>query len=50
MAIDPVCGMDVDERQTSLRSNRGGKDICFCCPKCKFMFDEDPAKFLFDYS
>ncbi|MDE1764818.1 MAG: YHS domain-containing protein [Thaumarchaeota archaeon] len=50
MAFDPVCGMEVDEGQTSLKSTVGGRDIYFCCSNCKSQFDSDPSKFLFDFS
>ncbi|MGI0088607.1 MAG: YHS domain-containing protein [Nitrosotalea sp.] len=50
MAIDPVCGMEVDAGQTSLKSTMDGKDVYFCCSNCKSEFDADPSKFLFDFS
>lgn len=50
MAIDPVCGMEVDKRETSLKSIIGGREIYFCCSNCKSQFDANPSQFLFDYS
>ncbi len=46
MAIDPVCGMDVDEKSAKLKSEYKGKTYYFCAPGCKKMFDKDPEKFL----
>ena len=45
MAIDPVCGMHVDEKTSNVKSRVGGKEIFFCCPNCKARFDKDPSKF-----
>ncbi|MDE1863236.1 MAG: YHS domain-containing protein [Thaumarchaeota archaeon] len=49
MAIDPVCGMEVDEAQ-GLKSGVGGRKVYFCCSTCKSAFEEKPEEFLFDYS
>jgi YHS domain-containing protein len=46
MMRDPVCGMSVDERNTKLVSERGGKKFYFCSPACRAAFDKDPEKFL----
>ncbi|MEN3017409.1 MAG: YHS domain-containing protein [Candidatus Methanosuratincola petrocarbonis] len=46
MAIDPVCGMDVDERAAKFKSEYKGKTYYFCAPGCKRMFDKDPDKYL----
>ena len=37
MAIDPVCGMEVDE-STGLRGERGGEVFYFCCEHCRQKF------------
>lgn len=37
MAIDPVCGMEVDE-STGLRGERGGDVFYFCCEHCRRKF------------
>ena len=37
MAIDPICGMTVDERR-GLKVNQGGKDYFFCSAHCKEKF------------
>lgn len=45
MARDPVCGMEVDEMESSVKSELNGKVFYFCCPNCKTRFDKDPSKF-----
>lgn len=46
MAIDPVCGMEVDESSAQWTSEYEGKTYYFCAPGCKRSFDEDPEKYL----
>ena len=46
MAIDPVCKMEVDERNPAATSEYQGKTYYFCAPGCKRAFDENPAEFL----
>ena len=43
MATDPVCGMYVDEKTTTLTSERAGKKYNFCSANCKLQF-EKPEK------
>lgn len=43
MATDPVCGMNVDEKTTTLTSVRQGKKYYFCSNNCKIQF-ERPEK------
>jgi YHS domain-containing protein len=38
----PISGKPVDASKTS---THGGKEVAFCCEKCKAKFDADPAKF-----
>lgn len=45
MAIDPVCGMEVEEG-SSYRSLYRGKVYYFCSYKCKKEFDRDPEKYI----
>jgi len=44
MAIDPVCGMRVDEK-TAERSTYAGKTFYFCSKTCKQEFDANPEQF-----
>lgn len=46
MAIDPVCGMKVDEKTAIHTSQYAGRTYYFCAPGCKRTFDQDPEKFL----
>jgi Cu+-exporting ATPase len=40
MAIDPICGMTVDER-TALSAERGGQKVYFCSAHCRDRFLSD---------
>lgn len=46
MAIDPVCGMEVDEKSAPAKSEHMGKTYYFCAPGCKKAFDANPAKYI----
>lgn len=46
MAIDPVCGMNVEEDTAKWRSLFKGQEYLFCSKKCKDIFDRDPEKTL----
>jgi len=46
MAIDPVCGMEVEEKSAAGKSEYKGKTYYFCAPGCKTAFDKDPEKYL----
>lgn len=46
MAIDPVCGMEVDEKTAAATSDYKGKTYYFCAPGCKRSFDKEPEKYL----
>jgi Cu+-exporting ATPase len=46
MAIDPVCGMTVDEHGPAARTEHNGTTYYFCAPGCKRTFDADPSKIL----
>ncbi len=46
MAIDPVCGMTVDERKAPATAVHGGTTYYFCAPGCKRRFEADPEKVL----
>ena len=46
MAVDPVCGMQVDEKQAAGKSEYQGKTYYFCSPGCKRSFDKEPQKYL----
>ena len=42
MAIDPVCGMDIDEEKASARTAYDGETFYFCSQDCKREFLEEP--------
>jgi len=46
MAIDPVCGMQVDEKTAAHKSEHDGQTYYFCAPGCKRSFDQNPDKHL----
>lgn len=46
MAKDPVCGMDVDEKTTTLKSEYKGQTYYFCSPGCKRSFEKEPGKYV----
>lgn len=48
MAMDPVCGMQVEEATAQWTSEHEGKTYYFCSPGCKKSFDEEPMKYLGD--
>lgn len=45
MAIDPICGMTVDEKTAKFKSDYKGKTYYFCAPGCRKKFDADPVKY-----
>ncbi len=46
MAIDPVCGMTVDEKTAQFKMDYKGATYYFCAPGCKKVFEEQPDKYL----
>jgi len=46
MAIDPICKMEVNEKDAKYTSDYKGIKYYFCAPGCKKMFDADPQKYL----
>lgn len=46
MAIDPICGMEVDEKTVKFTTDYGGKTYFFCALGCKAAFDENPEKYV----
>ena len=45
MAIDPVCGMQVDEKSAAGTDVYEGKTYYFCSPGCKTAFQKVPEKY-----
>ncbi len=47
MAVDPVCKMQVDEKNPpGGKSEYKGKTYYFCAPGCKRVFDRNPEKYV----
>ena len=46
MAVDPVCGMEIQERDADFKSEHGGKQYAFCSEECKQRFDKNPQEFV----
>ena len=45
-AIDPVCGMEVEESTAEYKTTYEGKEYYFCSPGCLRSFVKEPAKYL----
>lgn len=43
MHTDPVCGMQVDEKNAAGKSEHNGQQFYFC--SCKEQFDRNPEQF-----
>jgi YHS domain-containing protein len=46
MAIDPVCGMKVDEKTAQYKTDYKGKTYYFCSPGCMKSFGAEPEKYV----
>jgi len=46
MAKDPVCGMEVNEKEAVASSLYKGRKYYFCAEVCKQKFDENPEKYV----
>jgi Cu+-exporting ATPase len=46
IAIDPVCGMEVDTATSSLSHEHDGTTYWFCGKGCLLEFTDDPDKYL----
>src|SRR5438105_3549996 len=46
MAVDPVCGMQVDEQRPAATAEHAGQRYYFCRTGCRDRFVADPAKYL----
>ncbi len=42
---DPVCGMQLDEKKATAKSEYNGTTYYFCSPSCKAAFDKEPSKY-----
>jgi YHS domain-containing protein len=46
MAIDPICGMEVDENKVTQKTNYKGQTYYFCSKTCRVDFEKDPEKYI----
>ncbi|CAN5483331.1 MAG: YHS domain-containing protein [Chloroflexi bacterium] len=46
IAIDPVCGMEVETDTAQHRAEHDGASYYFCGKGCRLDFEEDPPKYL----
>lgn len=46
IAIDPVCGMEVEVASARWISDHDGETYYFCAPGCRAVFERSPAQFL----
>jgi YHS domain-containing protein len=44
-AIDPVCGMEVEESTAEWKTTYQGQTYYFCAPGCLRSFQKEPAKY-----
>jgi len=45
MTKDPVCGMQVDEKQAAAKADYQGRTYYFCSPGCHKTFSADPTNY-----
>lgn len=45
MAIDPVCGMEVDEKNPPAESEYQGRTYYFCREECRQQFESNPEQY-----
>jgi Cu+-exporting ATPase len=45
MAKDPVCGMDVSDRDAKVNAQHGGKTYNFCSTECRDKFQQNPDRY-----
>lgn len=45
MQTDPVCGMQIDERESDEHSEFEGRTYYFCSSACRQKFEENPGRY-----
>lgn len=45
MTKDPVCGMEIDEKQPAAKGDYKGQTHYFCSPTCKQKFEQKPEQY-----
>ena len=46
MAMDPVCGMEVDERKPEFQTQFAGRKYFFCSEDCRKEFENQPEEYV----
>lgn len=46
MAIDPVCGMTIEDKKPEYQAMFAGKKYSFCSEECRREFEEQPEEFI----
>jgi YHS domain-containing protein len=46
MVTDPVCKMNIDEKEAAGKSEYKGQTYYFCALNCKQKFDKEPEKYI----
>lgn len=46
LAIDPVCGMSVEQAAAHHRAGHAGRTYYFCCAHCLHSFEKEPERYL----
>ena len=46
MHRDPVCGMQVDEKNAAAKVSNSGKDFYFCSQNCADKFKQNPQQYV----
>ncbi len=45
MTIDPVCNMEVSERDAPGKAEYNGKEYFFCSKQCETKFNDNPQQY-----
>jgi len=46
MTTDPVCGMEVDEKNPEFQAAFAGKKYAFCSDECRKEFEDRPEEYV----
>lgn len=46
MVRDPVCGMEIEEKDVVAVRQLGGRSVYFCSEACGAKFDADPGRYV----
>jgi Cu+-exporting ATPase len=45
MAVDPVCGMEINDKDSAISATHSGKTFHFCSEECKQKFQANPEQY-----